>query len=64
MDNQIYLYLYIEEGKQCNLCNEMKIELFSCNLCHFVCCSGEAQIASFPKCFYLENYRHCSCFIE
>ncbi len=55
MEEQIYLYLYVEEGKQCDLCNEMKIELFRCNLCHFVCC---------PKCFYCENYRHCTCFVE
>ena len=55
MDNQIYLYLYVEEGKQCNLCNEMKKELFTCNLCHFVYC---------PKCFYLKKYRRCSCFVE
>ena len=55
MEEQIYLYLYAEDGKQCDLCNEMKIELFKCNMCHFACC---------PKCFYLEKYRRCSCFIE
>ena len=57
MEEQIYLYLYVEDGKQCDLCNEMKIELFRCNLCHFVCC---------PKCFYCFNVAHytCSCLLN
>ena len=55
MDEQIYLYLYAEDGIKCDLCNEKKIELFECNLCHFVCC---------PKCFYGEKAPLSSYFIE
>ena len=41
IEEQIYRYLYIENGMECNICYENKQELFKCNRCIFICC---------PKC--------------
>ena len=31
IEEQIYIYLYVENGMECNICYEDKQELFKCN---------------------------------
>ena len=53
IEEQIYRYLYIEKGMECNICYENKQELFKCNRCIFICC---------PKCFnkfYFDEKSKC-----